>query len=122
MTPDWNDNQPIYRQLAQRVQDSILEGALAEEHPLPSVRNLAADMQLNPITVSRAYQLLVDEGLVEKRRGLGMFVRPGARKRLVRLQQEQFLQQEWPRLLERIRQLDLDPEPLVQQLQQLKPR
>ncbi len=120
MSPDWDDNQPIYRQLYQRIQDSILDGSLPEGQPIPSVRNIAAELQLNPITVSRAYQLLVDDGLVEKRRGLGMFVRSGARARLSRRQQERFLLEDWPQVLLRIRQLGLDPGPLIEQLRNLK--
>ncbi len=119
MTPDWDDNQPIYRQLAQQVESNILDGALKEGEAIPSVRTVAAEMQLNPITVSRAYQLLADDGLLEKRRGRGMFVREGARQQLIHLQQARFMQQEWPRVLQRIQQLELDPEALIQQLQSL---
>ncbi len=119
MTPDWDDNQPIYRQLAQQVESNILDGALKEGEAIPSVRTVATEMQLNPITVSRAYQLLVDDGLLEKRRGRGMFVRTGARQQLIGLQQARFLQQEWPRVLQRIQQLELNPELLIRQLQSL---
>lgn len=108
MDPNWNDNQPIYRQLRDRVVAMILEGALKEDDPLPSVRNVAAEYRLNPLTVLKGYQSLVDEGLVEKRRGLGMFVLPGARKKLLASERERFLREEWPKILERIEQLDLD--------------
>jgi GntR family transcriptional regulator len=108
MDPNWNDNQPIYRQLRDRVVAMILEGALREDDPLPSVRNVAAEYRLNPLTVLKGYQSLVDEGLVEKRRGLGMFVLPGARKKLLASERERFLREEWPKILERIEQLDLD--------------
>jgi GntR family transcriptional regulator len=83
MDPNWNDNQPIYRQLRDRMVALILEGALKEGDPLPSVRNVAADYRLNPLTVLKGYQQLVDEGLVEKRRGRGMYVSDGARRQLM---------------------------------------
>jgi GntR family transcriptional regulator len=113
MDPNWNDNQPIYRQLRDRVVAMILEGVLKEGDPLPSVRNVAAEFQLNPLTVLKGYQALVDEGLVEKRRGLGMFVLPGARKQLMASEREQFIREEWPRILERIERLDLDIKTLL---------
>lgn len=113
MDPNWNDNQPIYRQLRDRIVAMILEGVLKEEDPLPSVRQVAADYQLNPLTVLKGYQALVDEGLVEKRRGLGMFVRRGAGKRLLASERERFQREEWPRILERIEQLDLDIQTLL---------
>jgi GntR family transcriptional regulator len=91
----------------------ILEGVLKEGDPLPSVRNVAAEFRLNPLTVLKGYQALVDEGLVEKRRGLGMFVLPGARKQLMASERDLFLREEWPRILERIEQLDLDIETLL---------
>ena len=115
MDPNWNDNQPIYRQLRDRVVAMILEGVLKEEDPLPSVRNVAAEYQLNPLTVLKGYQSLVDERLVEKRRGLGMFVLPGARKKLMASERERFLDEEWPKILERIEQLDLDIQSLLKQ-------
>jgi GntR family transcriptional regulator len=113
MDPNWNDNQPIYRQLRDRVVAMILEGTLKEGDPLPSVRHVAAEYQLNPLTVLKGYQALVDEALVEKRRGLGMFVLPGARKKLMAAERERFLREEWPRILERIEQLDLDLQTLL---------
>ncbi|HET7587160.1 MAG TPA: GntR family transcriptional regulator [Gammaproteobacteria bacterium] len=108
MDPNWNDNQPIYRQLRDRVVAMILEDALSEGDALPSVRTVAAEYQLNPLTVLKGYQELVDEDLVEKRRGLGMFVREGARKRLLKAEREQFLNQEWPDIVARIGRLELD--------------
>ncbi|HEX5056594.1 MAG TPA: GntR family transcriptional regulator [Gammaproteobacteria bacterium] len=108
MDPNWNDQQPIYRQLRDRIVAMILDGSLKEGDPVPSVRQVAAEYQLNPLTVLKGYQALVDEGLVEKRRGLGMFVLPGARKKLMTNEREQFLRGEWPRILERIERLGLD--------------
>jgi GntR family transcriptional regulator len=108
MEPTWSDNQPIYRQLRDRVVAMILEDALKEGDPLPSVRSVAAEYQINPLTVLKGYQSLVDEGLVEKRRGLGMFVREGARKSLMKNEREQFLKNEWPLMLQRIQRLGLD--------------
>lgn len=108
MEPNWNDNQPIYRQLRARVVAMILEGTLAEGDALPSVRTVAADFQLNPLTVLKGYQTLVDDGLVEKRRGLGMYVLAGARKKLMANERELFLQEEWPAIGRRIRRLGLD--------------
>lgn len=113
MTPDWTDDQPIYRQLKDKVVTAILEGALVEGEALPSVRNVAVDMQINPITASKAYQELVMDGLVEKRRGLGMFVIDGARSKLVEAERARFMNEEWPRVLETIRRLDLNVEELL---------
>ena len=108
MTTTWNDNAPIYRQLRDRVVAMILDGALNEGDALPSVRQVAADFQLNPITVSKAYQELVDEQLIEKRRGLGMYVNEGARDSLLRSERERFLREEWPMLAARLKRLGLD--------------
>ena len=108
MEPNWSDNQPIYRQLRDRVVAMILEDTLKEGDPLPSVRSVAAEYQINPLTVLKGYQSLVDEGLVEKRRGLGMFVREGARRSLMKNEREQFLKNEWPQILQRIQRLGLD--------------
>jgi len=112
MVTQWNDSQPIYWQLKERTIAMILDGTLAEGDALPSVRNVASEFQLNPITVSKSYQALVDEGLVEKRRGLGMFVREGAREQLMRSERDKFVREEWPATLERIRQLGLRLEDL----------
>ena len=108
MEPTWSDNQPIYRQLRDRVVAMILEDTLKEGDPLPSVRSVAAEYQINPLTVLKGYQSLVDEGLVEKRRGLGMFVKEGARKNLIKNEREQFLKNEWPLMLQRIQRLGLE--------------
>jgi len=107
MSAHWNDSQPIYWQLKERTVAMILDGTLAEGEALPSVRMVASEFQLNPITVSKSYQALVDEGLVEKRRGLGMFVREGARKQLIDSERAKFLNEEWPAMLARIEQLGL---------------
>lgn len=110
---DWNDNAPIYRQLKDKVVGMMLDGLLRAGDALPSVRQVAADYQLNPITVSRAYQELVDEALVEKRRGLGMYVTEGAHDKLLASERERFMREEWPAMLERIRRLGLDTAALL---------
>jgi GntR family transcriptional regulator len=115
MDPHWNDNQPIYRQLRDRMVALILEGALKEGDPLPSVRAVAADYRLNPLTVLKAYQQLVDEGLVDKRRGRGMYVGDGARLLLLAGERERFLQQEWPHILALIHRLGFSAEELFAQ-------
>src|SRR5213082_1714228 len=97
MDHEWNDSQPIYRQLRDRVVAMILDGVLNEGDPLPSVRNVAAESRVNPLTVLKAYQELVDEELVESRRGLGMFVKAGARDRLLKSERQKFLAEQWPR-------------------------
>jgi GntR family transcriptional regulator len=107
MTIAWNDSTPIYRQLRERVVAMILDGVLKQGDPLPSVRQVAADFQINPITVSKAYQELVDENLVEKRRGLGMYVTDGARDALLKSERERFLTEEWPLLYARLTRLGL---------------
>lgn len=112
MDPNWNDNQPIYRQLRDRMVALILEGALKEGDPLPSVRAVAADYRLNPLTVLKGYQQLVDERLVEKRRGLGMFVSQGARRLLLSGERERFLRDEWPHVLAVINRLGFSAEEL----------
>ena len=113
MPTPWNDSQPIYWQLKERTVAMILDGTLAEGEPLPSVRTVASEFQLNPITVSKSYQALVDEGLVEKRRGLGMFVCQGARDNLIESERNKFLNDEWPAMLNRIDQLGLNIEQLL---------
>jgi len=113
MDSNWNDTQPIYRQLRDKVVAMILEGGLADGDALPSVRQLAADFTLNPLTVLKGYQQLVDEGLVEKRRGRGMFVTPGARVRLLADERRRFLEQEWPRVVVTIQRLGLDAAALL---------
>jgi len=109
----WNDSQPIYRQLRDRVVAMILEGVLKEGDPLPSVRNVSAEYRVNPLTVLKGYQELVDEELVEKRRGLGMFVKDGARSLLLRGEREKFLTEEWPRVHATIQRLGLKAEELL---------
>jgi GntR family transcriptional regulator len=107
MNREWNDNQPIYRQLRDRVVAMILDGLLKEGDPLPSVRNVAAEYRVNPLTVLKGYQELVDEQLVETRRGLGMFVNAGARNLLLKGEREKFLSEEWPRVAAAIHRLGL---------------
>jgi GntR family transcriptional regulator len=114
MDREWNDSQPIYRQLRDRVVHMILEGVLKEGDSLPSVRTVAADNRVNPLTVLKAYQELVDEELVEKRRGLGMFVRSGARDLLLRGERQKFLKEHWPIVHATIRRLGLDPKELLE--------
>jgi len=113
MDREWNDSQPIYRQLRDQVVDSILDGVLKEGDPLPSVRTVAADYRLNPITVLKAYQELVDEGLVETKRGRGMFVRPGAHDLLLEAERQKFLAEQWPRVHATIKRLGLTPKELL---------
>ena len=113
MSTDWHDNSPIYRQLKEKVVGMVLDQVLKPGDALPSVRQVAADFQLNPITVSRAYQELVDEQLVEKRRGVGMYVMDGARQKLLASERERFLREEWPAMLARIQRLGLDVQQLL---------
>jgi GntR family transcriptional regulator len=113
MDPNWNDSQPIYRQLRDRVVAMILEGVLKDGDPLPSVRSVAAEYQLNPLTVLKGYQQLVDEQLVEKRRGRGMYVTEGARRALMKDERQKFLEDEWPNVLATITRLGLSPEELL---------
>src|SRR5215468_9552675 len=113
MDREWNDNQPIYRQLRDRVVAMILDGVLKEGDPLPSVRTVSADYRLNPLTVLKAYQELVDEGLVETKRGLGMFINTGARNLLLGAERHKFLKEDWPRIRETILRLGLKPEDLL---------
>jgi GntR family transcriptional regulator len=113
MEPQWDDSQPIYRQLRDRVVAMILEGVLKEGDPLPSVRNVAAEFRLNPLTVLKGYQQLVDEQLVEKRRGLGMFVSVGASKALMKDERQRFLEEEWPKVYATIQRLGLSTAELL---------
>ena len=113
MDPKWNEDQPIYRQLRDRVVAMILEGVLGDGDALPSVRNVAAEYRLNPLTVLKGYQELVDEGLVEKKRGRGMFVNDGARTQLLKDERRRFLQKEWPQVRATIERLGLDAEELL---------
>src|SRR5215470_16132254 len=109
---EWDDNQPIYRQIHDRVVAMILDGMLNEGDPLPSVRNVATESRVNPLTVLKAYQQLVDERLVEKRRGLGMFVNAGARDLLLQGERRRFIAEEWPKIQATIQRLGLKPEEL----------
>ena len=113
MDSEWNDSQPIYRQLRDRVVAMILDGLLNEGDPLPSVRNVAAEYRVNPLTVLKAYQQLVDEQLVESRRGLGMFINAGARNLLLLAERQKFLSEQWPRVFATIQRLGLAPEELL---------
>ena len=110
---EWNDGQPIYRQLRDRVVAMILDGVLKEGDALPSVRHVAADYRLNPLTVLKGYQQLVDEDLVEKKRGLGMFVKAGAKKLLMEAERQRFLSEEWPRVQATIQRLGLKADELL---------
>ncbi len=113
MDNEWNDGLPIYRQLRDRVVDMILDGVLKEGDPLPSVRNVAAENRVNPLTVLKAYQELVGEELVETRRGLGMFVKAGAREALLQDERQRFLADQWPRIAATIQRLGLSPQELL---------
>jgi GntR family transcriptional regulator len=120
MDPDWNDSQPIYRQIRDRVVAMILDGLLKEGDPLPSVRVVATDVRVNPLTVMKAYQQLVDEKLVETRRGRGMFLNKGARQLLLQGERQRFLADQWPTIHATIQRLDLTPQDL--QVASPKPR
>ena len=114
MDREWNDSQPIYRQLRDLVVEMILDGILHEGDALPSVRNVAAEFRVNPLTVLKAYQQLVDEGFVESRRGRGMFVMDGARALLLQGERQKFLGEEWPRVYATIQRLGLKAEELLE--------
>jgi len=120
MDPKWNEDQPIYRQLRDRVVAMILEEVLTDGDALPSVRNVAAEYRLNPLTVLKGYQELVDEGLVEKKRGRGMFVNEGARIKLLKAERQRFLEKEWPQVIATIKRLDLDVVDLLKQAESNK--
>ncbi len=113
MDLEWNDNQPIYRQLRDRVADMILDGVLKEGDPLPSVRNVATEYRVNPLTVLKGYQELVDEQLVESKRGRGMFINVGARNLLMQGERQRFLTEQWPRVYATIQRLGLRAEDLL---------
>lgn len=114
MERDWNDSQPIYRQLRDRVVAMILDGVLNEGDPLPSVRTVAQEYRVNPLTVLKGYQQLVDEQLVESRRGRGMFINTGARNLLLQGERQKFLNDEWPKIIATIQRLGLEPGELLQ--------
>ena len=111
---EWTDGQPIYRQLRDRGVHMILDGVLKEGDPLPSVRNVAAEFRVNPLTVLKAYQQMVDEDLVEKKRGLGMFVKPGARELLLKGERQKFLTEQWPGIARTIERLGLTQKELME--------
>jgi len=113
MHAEWDDNQPIYKQLRDRVVAMILDGVIKDGDALPSVRSVAADYRLNPLTVLKSYQELVDEELVEKKRGRGMFLTAGAQEKLLKEERQRFLQEEWPRVRTTIQRLGLDPDNLL---------
>ncbi len=113
MDPEWNDSQPIYRQLRDRVVAMILDGLLLEGDPLPSVRTVAADNRVNPLTVLKGYQQLVDEQLVEKRRGRGLYINTGARALLLQAERQRFLTEQWPAIHATIQRLGLTPQDLL---------
>src|SRR6201999_722067 len=113
MDGEWNDNQPIYRQLRDRVVAMILDGVLKEGDPLPSVRNVAAEFRVNPLTVLKAYQQLADERIVEKRRGMGMYINSGARALLLQAERQRFMQEQWPAIYATIQRLGLTPKDLL---------
>ena len=112
MDREWNDSQPIYRQIRDRVVAMILDGVLEEGDALPSVRNVAADYRVNPLTVLKSYRQLVDEQLVESKRGRGMFINAGARNLLLEAERQRFLTEQWPRVHATIQRLGLTPQEL----------
>jgi len=111
----WNDKEPIYRQLRDKLVELILEGVFQNGDSLPSVRQVSSEHRINPITVSKAFQMLVDDDLVEKRRGVGMFVIEGAREQLMTDERERFIREDWPQIIARIERLGLDPVQLIDQ-------
>ena len=121
MDTNWTDSLPIYRQLRDRVVAMILEGVLNDGDPLPSVRSVAAEYRLNPLTVLKGYQQLVDERLVEKRRGRGMYVTEGARRALLKDERQLFLEEEWPKIAGRIQRLGFEPRELLDALDKIPP-
>jgi GntR family transcriptional regulator len=110
---DFHTSQPIFMQIRQRLIEMILRGAVKEGEPLPSVRQIAAELSVNPLTVTKAFEALVDIGVVEKRRGLGMFATQGARETLLASEREKFLKEDWPRIIAQISALDLNPNTLL---------
>ena len=122
MVNNWNDDQPIYRQLRDRIVALILEHAIPEGEPLPSVRTISAEYRINHLTVLKAFQELVDEGLIENRRGVGMFVNAGARERVLRSERKRFLEEDWPRVLTTIDRLGLNADELLRGRRTAAPR
>ena len=119
MSFQWNDKEPIYLQLKDKIKEMILAGDITEGEALPSVRQVAIDYKVNPITVSKSYQILVDEQLVEKKRGLGMFVQQGAVGKLQVNENEQFINEDWPKILTKIQHLNLDTNYLINSLKEI---
>ncbi len=117
MSPQWRDDQPIWRQIKDRMLAAILDGTLHEGEPLPSVRQIAVEFQVNPLTVSKAYQELADENVVERRRGLGMFVTGGARDSMQARERDLFLTNDWPDIAARIRRLGLSAKELLSRIE-----
>lgn len=113
MEINWNNKEPIYLQLRDRLVELIMDGVLLEGDALPSVRQISSEQRINPITVSKAFQILVDEELVEKKRGLGMYVLSGAKEKLSTEEKRKFLEQEWPQIAERIERLGLEVDELL---------
>jgi GntR family transcriptional regulator len=113
MSPAWRDDQPIWRQIKDRMLAAILDGSLKEGEPLPSVRQIAVEFQVNPLTVSKAYQELADDAVVERRRGLGMFVTVGALSAITIKERDLFLTNDWPEVAARIRRLGLSAKELL---------
>ena len=111
---DFHASQPIFVQIRQRLIEMILRRQVNEGEALPSVRQIAADLSVNPLTVTKAFEALVDIGVVEKRRGLGMFVASGARPALLAHEREKFLKEDWPRIAAQIKALDLEVRDLVE--------
>lgn len=109
----WNDKQPIYLQLKEFVMVAVLDSTMAEGESIPSIRQTSTTYNVNPITVSKAYQALVDDNIIEMRRGMGMFVKKGARARLLQLEKKRFLKEEWPRVLDKINSLGLSIKELI---------
>ncbi|HEY8576704.1 MAG TPA: GntR family transcriptional regulator [Devosia sp.] len=110
---DFHSSQPIFVQIRQRLTEMILRGAVGEGEALPSVRQIAAELSVNPLTVTKAFEALVDVGVIEKRRGLGMFVKTGARTQLLAHERDKFLREDWPRIAAQIRALELDLKTLL---------
>jgi len=115
---EWHDNQPIFRQLSERISEQILSGVWPEEHVIPSIRTVAADLKINHLTVMKGYQLLVDQGLLEKRRGQGMYVAKGALTALKAKQKSQFFNQQIPMIAATLKQMDMSLQEFVEQLEQ----
>lgn len=109
----WSNRAPIYLQLRDRLAELILDGQVGDGEALPSMRRISSEQRINPLTVAKAYQVLVDENLVEKRRGLGMYVVSGARERLARREKARFIRDEWPRLARRMERLGINPRDLA---------